>query len=262
MREKNQSFDWAANYYDLTRGVPDELLSKILQSLKKRTYIDKSNNILEVGVGTGRISNYFSNQLNKKIIGIDISRKMLDTCLTHQDEHSSLQLIQADGKYLPFRMKFEIIITSHVLHLVQPKFEFLDNVLRYLSPDGYYVNIDAYVNYQETVPFKIYYKNLGGNRDYYIPKGELTRKQITIYLKSRDWDYSKEEYHTSVSVKFNTILRFIKNQVFSHLRAIEYEIHRQVIEKLYSEVEQAGYDLGKNIIVPATAIISIFRRTK
>ncbi|MHA1215106.1 MAG: class I SAM-dependent methyltransferase [Candidatus Hodarchaeales archaeon] len=262
MKEIYQSFDWAASYYDATRGIPHNLLWEILQTLRKKTDIDRSSNILEVGIGTGRISNYFAIQLNKQIIGIDISRKMLKICLENQKKSNIVQLVQADGRYLPFKLQFDIIITSHVIHLFQSKFEFLNNILRHLHADGYYVNIDAYVNYHETIPFKIYYKKLGGDGNYYVPKGELTRKQITIYLKNRGWGYTKEELNCTVAIEFNTILRFIKNQVFSHLRAIDYEVHRRAVEKLYFEVEEAGYDLHKKIIVPATAVIGIFKRNK
>lgn len=161
MNENYQCFDWASSFYDFTRNVPDDLLVQSLTAIKKRIQLKPDSRLLEVGIGTGRISIPLAEELsevNFEIVGIDISEKMLYKFLEKISTNRNISLILADGFFLPFSEKFEVILTSHILHLVSDPFKFVKGLLRILN--GYYIDLEIYVNYHLTDPFQIYYNKL------------------------------------------------------------------------------------------------------
>ena len=116
------SFDWASIHYDITREIPEELIIQIINILKKEIRIKTSDVLLDIGIGTGRISLYLNELLNLKLVGIDISEKMLKICHKKSDKTNPVYLVQVDAFNIPFSCKFNLILVSHLFHLIQAKY--------------------------------------------------------------------------------------------------------------------------------------------
>ncbi len=129
------SFDRAASFYDSTRELPEEVLTRgipaILEVAGPRAFI------LDAGTGTGRISMPML-RLGANLVGCDISPKMMALL---REKYSAARLARADVSQLPFPSgQFDAVTTCHVMHLVGPWREALREYRRVLRPGGVYIN--------------------------------------------------------------------------------------------------------------------------
>jgi len=164
------SFDPAAQFYDATRGYPDDVVLKIAQSIDVAALGTPQTAYLEVGVGTGRIALPLAS-LGRTYTGADISEKMLaqleaklqaagwqqraaspwgslpdeqpadpasDFAVRRfQKTPASLRLIVSDIKQLPFHdHSFDAVVAVHIFHLVDGWEQALQEVMRVLRPGG------------------------------------------------------------------------------------------------------------------------------
>ena len=125
------SFDRAAHFYDATRSLPPEVAqaqtARLLSELG-----DTDRPVLEIGVGTGRISAPLADR--HRIVGIDLSREMLRVL---DSKRSGVVAVEGDAARLPFRGEtFDAAIACHVLHLVRAWRQAVDEVARVLVPGG------------------------------------------------------------------------------------------------------------------------------
>jgi SAM-dependent methyltransferase len=139
------SFDRAADIYDATRGYPrataDAIGAALFAAAGGRTGV----RVLEIGIGTGRISIPLL-ALGANVSGVDISTRMMDrlraNLAARQAEQpgapwGTLSLHQADMTALPFADgAFDAVVAVHVFHLVYPWERALDEALRVLAPGG------------------------------------------------------------------------------------------------------------------------------
>ena len=108
------SFDRIAEIYDATRwsGVPAPIMEKILAAM--RDVLEDCHLVLDVGVGTGRFSQYLS-ETGFSVVGVDVSLQMM----VQAREKGVRDLVRADAQHLPFRDgSFDGALMIHVLHLV------------------------------------------------------------------------------------------------------------------------------------------------
>jgi len=124
------SFDRAAAYYDATRRLPRDVAQD--QTALLHSELDADRPVLEIGVGTGRISAPLADR--HRVVGVDLSREMLGVLAAKQ---SGIQPVEADAVRLPFgSATFGAVIACHVLHLVPDWRRAVDEVGRVLAPDG------------------------------------------------------------------------------------------------------------------------------
>ncbi len=254
------SFDWASAHYDITRNIPNELIVQISNIFKNEIEIKPSDLIFDIGVGTGRISLILSELLDLKLVGIDISEKMLKKCYTKSNKMKSIYLVQADAFFVPFSCKFNLILVSHLFHLIQSKYKVLEDILCFLKNTGHFILLDAYVNYQNSIPFQIYYEKLAEYDFRNVHRGNLTHKDISLHLIKKGWKYFHKEVTIPYKTNYYTIVRFLRNQVYTHLRKIDYETHLIIINSLFNELEKRNIFYDDTLELPASAIISIFNQ--
>jgi ubiquinone/menaquinone biosynthesis C-methylase UbiE len=118
-----ERFDRTAEIYDETREpLTDEALDKAALILSK----DGCRQILEVGVGTGRIARPLMRR-NFELVGIDFSRGMLAKAKAKGVEH----LVMGEANHLPFEDKaFDAAVMAHVLHLLESPAETFGKLTR------------------------------------------------------------------------------------------------------------------------------------
>jgi ubiquinone/menaquinone biosynthesis C-methylase UbiE len=129
------SFDRAADFYDSTRGHPQEVSEKIAASLA--AHLPQNASILEVGIGTGRIARPLLKH-GLKVTGVDISKRMMERLLDQLNPGDpTIDLVEADALLLPFpRGVFEAALSVHVIHLVSDWQKLLYEVRRVVSEPG------------------------------------------------------------------------------------------------------------------------------
>jgi len=139
------SFDRVADRYDATRGYPPEAAVEIAAGLMRVGGLQPGAEILEIGIGTGRIAlPLLANGVN--VTGVDIAQRMLDQLQAKYAawqaesgprEAGRLTAQIADITALPFAdAAFDAVVAVHVLHLVPEWRTALDEALRVLRPGG------------------------------------------------------------------------------------------------------------------------------
>ena len=131
------SFERAADFYDATRALPDNVAAKLTEALlAELTRID-ADRVLEVGVGTGRISRPLMER-GIRVHGVDISPAMMRT-LKRQLRAGYLapDLVLGDATRLPVASdSVPAVLMVHILHLVSSMPEAVAEVARVVSPGG------------------------------------------------------------------------------------------------------------------------------
>jgi ubiquinone/menaquinone biosynthesis C-methylase UbiE len=125
------SFDRAADYYDTTRALPPEVADAQTRLLLDEIGVPVRR-VLEIGVGTGRISAPLA--ARHRVVGVDLSREMLRVLAAKE---SGIAAVEADAGRLPFRSgAFDAVMACHVLHLVRDWQRVIEEAGRALVPGG------------------------------------------------------------------------------------------------------------------------------
>ena len=134
------SFDRAADFYDATRAYPPGVADRITRSILDLTGATASTRILEVGVGTGRISApLIARGLN--VTGLDLSREMMGKLRKKYPPGIPLRLAQGDASALPFPdATFEAGLAVHVFHVIAPWRQAIGELARVIKRDGLLLN--------------------------------------------------------------------------------------------------------------------------
>lgn len=132
---KSVSFDRAAHIYDETRGFPPGIEDLVAQAALE--LMPPQAQVLEVGVGTGRIAKPLLRK-GLPITGFDLSRKMMARLLeTLPTEAARPALVEGDAAHLPFETEsFHAALSVHVFHLIADWRTVLNEVRRVLRPGG------------------------------------------------------------------------------------------------------------------------------
>lgn len=135
------SFDGAADIYDATRNDPDDVSARLTEALQRELAAVGADRLLEIGVGTGRISRPLMER-GVRVSGIDIAPRMMAK-LREQlgSSHTQPDLLLADATALPFRdASFPAVLTVHVLHLVSSWQGALAEIGRVLAAGGVFIH--------------------------------------------------------------------------------------------------------------------------
>jgi ubiquinone/menaquinone biosynthesis C-methylase UbiE len=129
------SFDRAAGYYDQTRRLPEEVSEQIAASAASK--IPAGAQVLEIGIGTGRISIPLMRR-GLRVSGVDLSVLMMKRLVEKlPGEDGRPGLIQADAAYLPMHQAcFDAVFAVHVFHLIAGWQQAISEVRRVLNPGG------------------------------------------------------------------------------------------------------------------------------
>jgi len=139
------SFDPVADRYDDTRGYSAAVAERIAQGLMRVGPISAGNDLLEIGIGTGRIALPLLRE-GVNVTGVDISSRMVERLRANLERKQAaepdrawgtLTLQMADMTALPFADdSFDAAVGVHVLHLVPEWRRALDETLRVIRPGG------------------------------------------------------------------------------------------------------------------------------
>ncbi len=127
-----------ADRYDGQRAHPPEVSARVGKAIAAITGPDA--NILELGVGTGRIALPVA-AAGCRVVGIDISMEMLAQLHhTSPELREKLQLVRGDITKLPFGDEsFDAVTAVHVIHLVDDWQDMLESTARTLRPSAVFI---------------------------------------------------------------------------------------------------------------------------
>jgi ubiquinone/menaquinone biosynthesis C-methylase UbiE len=117
MKEQRDFWDKKVGKYERLNRNHIKKIEKINGLLR----LNKSDSVLEVGIGTGVHAKYILDKNNVKFTGIDVSLEMLKRSGKYLDGYG-VSLVSADGIVLPFRDgSFDAVFCNATLHhLVDP----------------------------------------------------------------------------------------------------------------------------------------------
>ncbi len=134
------NFDRAASFYDATRALPDGVADEVRDAILRHVGAGPDTRFLEVGIGTGRFALPFM-LAGFAYHGVDLSRSMLEALREkiagHPERRPRAELALADAMDLPFRASaYDVVLSIHVLHLVDDHRRALREARRVLRPGG------------------------------------------------------------------------------------------------------------------------------
>jgi SAM-dependent methyltransferase len=140
------SFDQVAHLYDDTRGYPPGVAQAIADGLLRYGNLAPGAEILEIGIGTGRIALPLLER-GAHVTGIDLSERMIARLRAKYAAERAARPDASDGSLgrldvrigditaLPFDAgAFDAVVAVHVLHLVTQWRRAFDEALRVLRP--------------------------------------------------------------------------------------------------------------------------------
>ena len=106
-----QAFSDSAVQYEVLSGLQKEIGRELIKKIQDEGECDY---ILDVGMGTGRLTNRLSYFFpDSKIVGIDFATGMVESAMKNYD---SFKIVQADASKLPFKKGVFDIITSNLAY--------------------------------------------------------------------------------------------------------------------------------------------------
>ena len=179
------SFDRAASFYDATRALPDAAAAKLTDALEAERDAVGADSVLEVGVGTGRISRPLAKR-GVRIRGVDIAPLMLAKLREQvgpNDERPDLVL--ADATQLPFAPdSFRMALMVHVLHLVSDWRQSIEELVRVLEPRSAFVHfITRYPKDNPWIASEALWNDVAAGKDF-TPRHRPEPEEIQEALRS------------------------------------------------------------------------------
>jgi ubiquinone/menaquinone biosynthesis C-methylase UbiE len=178
------NFDRAAGFYDATRGFSPGEEAAVAATIARAGDFNPSQQILEVGIGTGRIALMVAPYVGA-YFGLDLSQKML-AVLREKQNDETIYPVQGDAGRLPYPSDhFDVIILAHILHLVPDLDAVGAELRRVLKPDGCIL----YTWHTDDDTFKPLYKVWSQH----IPPRDNWRRAST-YLEDTGWQQVGEVF--------------------------------------------------------------------
>ena len=132
----------------------------------------ESSKILDLGAGTGAVSQYILDKCSgkKRIIAVDICQKML-----RQIDNPLIEKYIASAEKLPFSdNEFDIIVSRQCLHYVEALNEAISEIKRVLKDDGIFV-------ISQFVP------KIGRSKNYWIELMKIRQPLRKVFFSEDEW---------------------------------------------------------------------------
>ncbi len=133
-KKTKKKYDRFAKFYDLFEGGMEK---KKFSCWRKQILGNLKGNILEIGVGTGKNLKYYNQ--NAKVVGIDLSPKMLAKAKDKLKilRNKNIKLEEADAQKLKFKdNSFDYVVCTFVLCSVPDPVKALKEMKRVVKKKG------------------------------------------------------------------------------------------------------------------------------
>ncbi len=136
----SRSFDDVASVYDRTRVFPPEAAERVADTIERLTRAGPETRFLEPGIGTGRVT-WSLIRRGYAYTGLDVSEAMMDQLRRKaRGVPNRLTLVGGDAAAMPFPDRsFDVVLTTHLLHLLPEWRKVMDEIARVLRPGGVFL---------------------------------------------------------------------------------------------------------------------------
>lgn len=223
------NFEFFNKYKDMKRSIDGLEAAGEWHEFRKMLPDIREKNILDLGCGFGWHCRYFVDEGAKFVIGVDLSKNMLDVA----KQKTNAQLIE----YLNMPIEdfdyqenfFDIVISSLVFHYIEDFDSIIKKIKKYLKSDGLLIFSVEHPIFTSIDKQDWYYDELGNPIhwpiDYYFDEG--IRK--TIFLEKR-----VIKYHRTLTTYINTL---ILNE-FDIVKLVEPIPPEHLIEDMKDEIRR------------------------
>ena len=153
-----KSYKRVSSFYDLTFGQVFRPGQKAI--IKKMDCID-TDNVLEIGIGTGSSLQYYPKQT--KVVGIDISPDMLDVAKKRiaKDKIQNKHILLMNGERLSFPdNSFDKVVGMYVVSVTQNPQVLVEEMKRVCKNDGDIYIVNHFSTEQDNPFVKMFEKGL------------------------------------------------------------------------------------------------------
>ncbi len=199
-----------------------ELSKKELGFINKYLKQTKSQYILDIGVGSGRIiENFLADSKVKGIWGIDWANSMVNFCNNKFENNKKVQKLAVcniSKDNLPFTRKFDFISAIRVLKYNQNWQEVIGKTINSLSSNGIFVftmpNKNSFLRF--STPETLIYNTTKSELEKVIQKQNGEIIQTTSFMKLPDvfYDISDNKLYVNILLRFEQVLKIILGDTF------------------------------------------------
>jgi ubiquinone/menaquinone biosynthesis C-methylase UbiE len=255
------SFDRAAGFYDQTRKTSPDVAEKVTQSVLDM--LPAGAALLEIGVGTGRISVPLI-RAGLRVTGVDLSCPMMQRIALKLPSGSPPpSLAQADAARLPLSDDaFEAVIAVHVFHLIADWRMAIQEIRRVLRPGGRLLaGYDWRPPDSPTERLHDQWRQIIRQHAQGMEHpGVQEFEQIKEFLHQTGAQYDKIEVAGYISyVRIDSHIQDLQNGVYSSTWRVPEQAMPACIAELRSWAQAEFGDLDKELSIPRQFIWDQFR---
>lgn len=209
------SFDRAAAFYDETRKLSPPVAAAVSEAIARELDAIGSDRLLEIGIGTGRITRPLMAR-GISVTGVDISSLMMDRLLAQlTPQHRAPELLLADATALPFADgSFSVVLGVHVLHLVSSAEAAVEELRRVLAPGGVFLH-QTHRDSEALLPSGQWWEAALERRGLKMPTRSTFADSESILVRSGAQLTRSEIASEVVEVNPDTVLRQTRDRVHS-----------------------------------------------
>ena len=194
MLNKKGFDEWASKYdtqLDSSKGYPFEGYNEVILYIQNLIKISKNTKILDIGIGTGKLSKSLYDQ-KAKIYGVDFSKEMINIAKSKMPNGVIEEFNFNNG--LPERFKkiqFNYIISSYSLHHLNnsEKINLLNNCKSLINPKGAIIVADiAFKNRNDLINCCKKYSDVWDDSEHYFVADEFV---LSFETKNFEMSYSQ-----------------------------------------------------------------------
>ncbi|MBD3798637.1 class I SAM-dependent methyltransferase [Sulfuricurvum sp.] len=131
----SERFNQVAGEWD-KGGIRQNIAHFVFQTIASRIALLNNMNIMDFGAGTGLLSFKIASMV-KRVVGVDLSQKMLEQLESKNNSTLSVQPICQDILNTPLQEQFHGIVSSMAMHHVEDTFELFKAFYNHLKRDGF-----------------------------------------------------------------------------------------------------------------------------
>lgn len=202
-----------------------------------KNFIGYKKKVLEVGCGTGQLSNYFAIGTNNKIVGLDptITSLNLANDFANKNKITNIKFVHADifDDVLVDNV-FDFIWTNGVLHHTKSPYEAFKILIKSLKKDGYvlvglYNKLGRIRTVFRRYIYKVFGRKIIQKIDPTLRNLKFDENEINAWIKDQ-YDHPLESLHT-----IDEVLKWFKNnniEFISSIPSSDYDYdYKNIFEK-------------------------------